>query len=490
MSKRTKIIVAIVTVVVIAAVAVSFALRSAGSGVAIKTAKVSETNLGVTVSASGKIQAGRRAEVYPPSAGTLDRVFVKDGAKVKAGQRLAKMDTGAFEMAVKQAKAGLAQAVAAYDNLGATGVSSKDISAARAGVTAAKKAWSSAKKSASAVGAQAPTSGQLAAAKAARDAAKAAYESAVDAHAGAQSVYGSTSPTTTAAAVAEKQAYAGYLNAKSAYDKLRSTSLGSAKSQASAGTAQAYAAYKQAVASLNKALAADPDSQEAAAVAAIAQAEQGLMLARNNLENATLIAPIDGTVFFNSAGQPGADGKTPVASDGSAVSPGSAPFTVVDLGGSTFVAEVDEADIDRVKVNMSADVTLDSFAGETFKGKVTHLSPAAQPTATGGTIFPVDLTLTTTGKSILIGMKGDATIKVSSIPKALTIPLEALFNENGTNFVYKVIDGSRLQKTTITIGAQTDTDVEVLEGLQAGDEVALASPTTYTDGMTVRVKNQ
>lgn len=488
MSKRTKIIIAVVVVLVIAGVAASFALKSKGSGVAIKTATVTKTNLGVTVAASGKIQAGRRAEVYPPTAGTLDKVYVSDGATVTAGQNIAKMDTGPLELAVKQAKAGLAQAQAAYDNLGASSVSSKDVAAAEANVTATKKAYNAAKKSANSV--SGPTSGEVAAAKAARDAAKASYDNAVAVHEHALATYGSTSPTTTAAATAEKQAYAAYLNAKATYDKLKNTSTSTAQASADSGEAQAYAAYKQALASLHKATAADPDSQEAAAVAAIEQAEQALQVAENNLENATLVAPIDGTVFFNPVGQPGASGKTPVASAGSAVTPGSAPFSVVDMSGSTFVAEVDEADIDRVKLNRSADVTLDSFAGKTFKGKVTHISPAAQPTATGGTIFPVDITLLNTGKSILLGMKGDATIRVSSIPGALTIPLEALFNENGTNFVYKVIGGTKLQKTTITIGAQTDTDVEVLDGLQEGDEVALASPTTYTDGMTVHVKNQ
>ncbi len=194
-------------------------------------------------------------------------------------------------------------------------------------------------------------------------------------------------------------------------------------------------------------------------------------------------------MFFNATGAPGADGKTPLPAAGAAVAPQAAPFSVVDLGGSTFIAEVDEADIDRVNVGMEADVTLDSFPGETFSTKVTHISSAAQPTATGGTIFPVELAMTDTNQSILIGMKGDATVKVSSIPSALTIPLEALFNENGTNFVYRVDGGTKLVKTTITIGAQTDTDVEVIEGLKKGDVVALASPTTYTDGMTVTVKN-
>lgn len=487
MSKRTKIIIGVVVLLVVGAVAASFAMKAGGGGPQIKTATVAETNLGVTVSASGKVQAGSRADVYPPAPGTLARVYVSDGDTVTAGERIAKMDTGPLQLAVKQAQSGLAAAQAAYDNSDATAVSSGDVTAAKANVTAAKKAWESAKKAAGAV--EGPTQGQINAADASRDAAKDAYDNASEAYDGALLVYGSTSPTTTAALTAKKQAYAGYLTAKSAYDTLVATDMDPASASADAGVAQAYAGYKAAQAALCKAQAADPASQKAAARAGVTAAAKALELAENNLSNATLVAPIDGTVFFNAAGAPGADGKAPPPAEGSAVAPQAAPFSVVDLGGSTFVAEVDEADIDRVRIGMAADITLDSFPGETFVTKVTHINSAAQPTATGGTIFPVELAMKDTGKNVLIGMKGDTTIKVSSIPSALTIPLEALFNENGENFVYKVVGGTKLAKTTITIGAQTDTDVEIIKGLAQGDEVALASPTTYTDGMTVTVKN-
>ena len=489
MSKRTKIIIAVVAIVVVAGVVISFAMKAGGSGTQIKTATVSQADLGVTVSASGKIQAGTRADVYPPTAGTIAKVYVSDGASVTAGQKIARMDTGPLELAVRQAKAGLAQAQAAYDNLGATSVSSADIEAAEANVSATKRAWSAAKASADAVNDQGPSQDQIDAAQAAKDAAYDAYQNASDAYAAALGAYGSTSPTTTAASTAKKQAYAGYLGAKSTYNGLLSTSLEAPRSSAKAGVSQAYAAYKGALASLRKARAADPASQKSASNAAVTQAAKAVQLAEDNLDNATLVAPIDGTVFFNAGGVAGADGKTPLASEGSAVSMASAPFSVVDLAGSTFTAEVDEADVDRVRLGMKADVTLDSFPGETFRTKVTHIDSAAQPTATGGTIFPIELAIKDTVKNVLIGMKGDATIKVSSIPSALTIPLEALFNENGTNFVYKVVGGTKLAKTTITVGATTDTAVEIISGLSKGDEVALASPTTYTDGMTVRVKN-
>ena len=487
MSKRTKIIIGVVVLVVAIAAVAFFALNARGGGPEIKTATVAETNLGVTVSASGKVQAGARADMYAPTAGTLAVVYVSDGATVSAGDKIAKMDTGPLDYAVKQAKAGLAQAQAAYENVDAQGVSSSDIAAARANVTASKKAYDSAKVAAGAV--EGPSQQQIDAAAAAESAAKSSYDNASAAYDAALETWGSTSPTTTVAATQEKQAYAAYLGAKATHDSLVATNMDPAQSQANAAVSQTYAAYKAAQAALTKAQAADPASTKSAAKSAVTQASKAVELAQNNLNNATLVAPIDGTVFFNAGGAPGADGETPLPAEGSAVAPGAAPFSVVDLGGSTFIAEVDEADIDRVRVGMEADVTLDSFPGETFRTKVTHINSAAQPTATGGTIFPVELVMKDLGKNILIGMKGDATIKVSSIPSALTIPLEALFNENGTNFVYRVENGNTLKKTTITIGAQTDTDVEVIEGLKAGDVVALASPTTYTDGMTVTVKN-
>ena len=487
-SKRTKIIVAVVVLVAIAGAAAFFFMRSKGSGPEITTAQVSKTNLGVTVSASGKVQAGAKADVYAPTAGTLAEVYVTDGAEVKAGDKLALMDTAPMETQLAQAEAGLAQAVSAQKNIGAQAVSSADISAAKANVSATKAAYEAAKKSAGNVGNQGPSSADISAAKAAEEAAHMTYNNANAAYQAALGAYGSTSPTTAVAAAQKQQAYAGWLSAQATVDKLESTNLGPAQSQANAGVAQAYAGYLAAVSQLKKAQAADPASQRAAADAAVASASQAVALAQSNIDNATLVAPLDGVVFFNAVGAPGADGKTPMASTGSAVAPGSAPFSVVNLNGSTFTAEVDEADIDRLKVGMKATVTLDAFAGKEFKTTVVRIKPAAQPTATGGTVFPVELAMTDTGQNVLIGMKGDATIMVSSIESALTIPLEALFNENGQNFVYKVVSNT-LQRTDITVGATTDTEVEVLKGLKAGDVVALSGPTQYTDGMTVRVKN-
>jgi len=492
-SKRAKIIAAVVTLLVVAGVAAFVLIGSQGSGPEVETAQVEKRELAVTVTASGKIEAGVSADVFPPTAGTLDEIFVSDGETVTAGTKIAQMDTAPLEAQLAQAEAGLAQAEAGLSNVEQGGPSSADINAARAAVDAAYESYLAAKRQLAAVNQQAPSSAQIAAAEASTKAAKSAYDAAKAAYDAAvlASPNPSIDPTVTALGVQKDQAYAGYLQAKAAEQQLKSVDLTAARAQAQAGVDQAYAGWQQSKATLAKLQSTDTSAQREAARQAIASAAEGVALAQDALDRATLTAPIDGVVVFNSAGAAlaaaGGGGGGGQATDGSAVSPQAAPFSVVDLTAVKFTAEVDEADIERVKVGQAAKVTLDAFPGEEISTTVLRINPAAQPTATGGTVFAVELEISDTELDVLIGMKGDAEIEVSSVGAAITIPVEALFSEGGTDYVY-VVENNTLKKTEITVGATTDTEVEVLEGLDAGQVVALSGSTQYTDGMQVRTK--
>lgn len=494
MSRRAKIISGVLVVAVIVGVAAFLVLRNRGAGPVISTAVVEQRDLSVLVQASGSVETGIKANLFPPSAGTLDEVLVLDGQRVRAGQEIAAMDSAPLELAVAQARTGLAQAQAQLDAVDQQAPSSADLSAARANVAAAQSAYSAAQSALAAVGTKAPTQGQLDAAHAATVAAKKSYDNANAAYLALKaSIDASAVPTPANKLLLEQleatkdQAYAGYLSAKATEDSLKATSLTAAKKQAQAAVDQALAALRGAQAQLAKLESTSTSASRAAAQAAVDQAEQAVRAATANLEKATFIAPFAGVVLFNPLGTPGADGEIPKASAGVGVAPSVAPFTVVDLSGVRFSAEVDEADIDRVKTGMTAEVSLDAFPGETFKSRVIDVRSAAQQTATGGTVFPVDMALDDTGKSVLIGMKGDTSISVSSVPSAIVIPIEALFDQNGKSYVY-VVESNRLKKTDITTGAMTDTNVEVLTGLTPGQVVALSGSVEYTDGMAVRTQ--
>ncbi|TLM78523.1 MAG: efflux RND transporter periplasmic adaptor subunit [Actinobacteria bacterium] len=426
---KGKIIAGVVILLGVVGVIAGVAYGAKNSAPEVEVAEVTKSDLAVTVSASGKVVPGTRADVFPPTTGMIAGVAVKDGQQVKAGQTLATMDTGPLEMSVAQAAAGVAGARSQLSAIDKQAPSQYDRNAAQAGVAAAWAVYEPAKD--------------------AYDAFKEVYDETTD-----TVVKQSMEPSLTALDISQKQLYAAYASAVAAESK----------------TDLSFAAERD------------------AAYAAIDQAEEALALANDTLGKATLKAPADGIVLFNALGAPGADGQAPKAATGAAVTPGAAPFTIVQLNALRFAAEVDEVDIDRVDLGMKGVITLDAFPGEEFASKASEIAPAAQLTATGGTVFPVYFDLTGTGREILIGMKGDVSVEVKAVTGTVSVPIEALFDDEDKQFVYVLAGDDTIKRRDVETGVLTDTRAQIVEGLQAGDKVALSGATELKDGMAVRVK--
>ncbi len=426
---RGRLIAGIVVLVVIAAIVGGVFYSSAASAPSITTATAAAQTLSVTVTASGKIEPASRADVFAPTAGTLDSVAVSDGATVTAGQTLAVMNTQPLQVQLLQAKAGLSAAKAQLAAINMGVPSAIDKVAAQAGVAAAQAAY---------------------------DAAHSAYEAFLTAYDAAPPlVQTSMEATLTQLAIANKQAYAGVESAKSGSNKLS--------------------------------LAAKVSAAKASANAAVDSANAAVRYAQDNLDSATLVAPIDGIVVFNPTGAPGTDGMIPKAAVGTAVAPGTAVFTVIDYSKLYFDAQVDEADISKVATSMKANVTLDAFANTTFTGTVASIRRTAIQTTTGGIAFPVLLSVNEAGGNLLVGMSGSADIEVNSVTGALTVPIEAVLSSNGKSYVF-VVKNNKVTQVAVTTGVLTDTSAQILTGLSQDDIVATSQLTSLTNGMTVRAQ--
>jgi HlyD family secretion protein len=427
--KNRRVIIAIVVLVVVAiAVAgVYFFTRSQGTS-GVKTAKVESQQLSVTVTASGKISADKKADIFPPTQGTLATIDVKDGQVVKAGQTLAVLDEDPLVIQADTAKAGIAaadaQEAAANDQM----PTRADKSAANAQVASTAYAY---------------------------NLANSAYNTLNDAYQEATgTAQRALKPKVEQAKLSKLNAYAAYRGAVASRTKLSKTSALSAQKEA------AQASAEQAYASLN--------------------------YSNSLIEKSDMKSPIDGYVVFNTLGVSTGQSDAPKAGPGAAVSPAAAPFTVYQLNQTYFAAEVDETDIAKVKTGQGASVTLDAFPGDTFDSKVSRISPLAILTTSGGTAFPVYLPLSGASQAIRIGMQGNADLKISSIENALVIPIEALFDEGGKSYVYVVQSTNVLKKTEVTVGTITDTQAQIKSGVKEGETVALSGTVKLTDGMTIQ----
>jgi HlyD family secretion protein len=108
------------------------------------------------------------------------------------------------------------------------------------------------------------------------------------------------------------------------------------------------------------------ESDVRAVVGALRQAEGAYEEAMAYLENCTLKAPCDGTITLRTMDA------------GEMVNAGTPVFTITDLANTWVQINVPEDKIGRVKLGQEAEVRVDSFPGEVFKGTVTWISDVGE----------------------------------------------------------------------------------------------------------------
>lgn len=183
-------------------------------------------------------------------------------------------------------------------------------------------------------------------------------------------------------------------------------------------------------------------------------------LKRLAVEYSTLITPIAGIVTHI---------DTPVA--GVNITPAAAEFEIIDPASILFEANIDEVDVGGLSLGQKAAIQLDAYPDRTFEGTVSAIAFSAKTSAGGATVFPVKISLGNSG-AIRVGLNGDVTIETEKSPQSLVIPAAAIREDESGKFVYKKT-GSTFQKIRVTIGATSDDEVVILEGLTELDEVVI-----------------
>lgn len=189
-----------------------------------------------------------------------------------------------------------------------------------------------------------------------------------------------------------------------------------------------------------------------------------------NLNYATIVAPIDGTVLSRDV-QIG-DAVSSILVLGSQATP---IMTIGDIRQVYVLGKVDESDIGKVSLGQPARIKVESFKDKTFDGKVTKISPMGTE-KDNVTTFEVRVSIDNPGGELKANMTANAEILLEEHKDVLTVPEAAIVydkDKKASVDVYdpKAKDGKR--KVAITAGISNGTKTEVLSGLKEGDQVVL-----------------
>ncbi len=217
----------------------------------------------------------------------------------------------------------------------------------------------------------------------------------------------------------------------------------------------------------------------------IEQARAQITQAEKDLENTTIISPIDGVIVSLNAEV----GETVIV--GTTNNPGSVIMEIADLSSMLLRAAVDEANIAPVRVGQEATVYVNAYPDRTYRGTVRQIGLKRQVGADGTGTFEVEIALELEdGETLFSGLTASTDIAVERFFDAVRVPTQAVldrrvddlpadvragntlvdFNKTFARVVYRVVDG-RTVVTPVRAGASDLTSTQIVEGLSVGDEV-------------------
>lgn len=222
--------------------------------------------------------------------------------------------------------------------------------------------------------------------------------------------------------------------------------------------------------------------------AGVAVAQANLAAAEAQLGYSVITAPIDGVVIERmvEVGEMVAPGGfTTQQSTGAIV-------RLADPESLEVEADINEAYISRIEIGQPAIIRVDAVPGVEYRGRLRQIVPTADRQRA---VVEVKVTIDDRDERILPDMSCNVTFLeteptaggASAAEPKILVPRQAVVEVDGSSFVF-VVEGDRLRRTAVELGAEQGERVEIASGLGGGEVVVREATNDLEDGRRVRAR--
>lgn len=148
-----------------------------------------------------------------------------------------------------------------------------------------------------------------------------------------------------------------------------------------------------------------------------------------------------------------------------------------DLSQMKTEVQINEVDVSKVKPGLSVEIQSDAYSDTVYRGTISKVANLAQPKDRNSKIkvFPVEIFIEGSESKLLPGLTVRCKIRINEIHDVLYLPVESIFEEYGSPYVY-VKTNSGFRRQDIETGAQNTDFVEITKGLTERDLIAVMDP--------------
>ena len=445
MFKNKKLLYGLAAAVIVIIAAVLFFGKANSS---VDTGTVTTVSISDGITASGKIEAQVYTTLAWKTSGTVEKVNVKVGDQVKAGDILLSLEITSAPANIISAQADLVNVKKSLEDVLKSTLS---LAKAEQDLATAVKAVEDAEGDVSKLGFRNANDDVIKKTQAQLDLANKKISDAEDAY--------KTYKNRPDGDSDKARALYDLSNARVERDQLIANlnwyqgtpdSLDAAKYEAALAVAQAQQADAQR--EIDR-LKDGPDPDDVAAAQARVDAAQATV---NSLY---IIAPSDGEVLIIEQ------------NPGDVVSPNEIAVDIADRSKLHIDAQVDEADIAEVKLGNPVSITMDAMPDVTLNGTVTFINPVGEK-IDGLIKYSVRVELDPVEEPMLLGATADVVIQVSEARDELAVPASAVkSDEDGNKYVNLIEADGSIRQVTVQSGKSVGNLVIVNGELKAGDTI-------------------
>ena len=200
------------------------------------------------------------------------------------------------------------------------------------------------------------------------------------------------------------------------------------------------------------------------------------------IDLATITAQRPGLVVYGAANQNSMryrSSNQEAIQEGATVRERQSILTIPDMREMAVKVNIHESAVQRVAVGQVVKVSVDAFPDEQLTGIVTKVAVVADSANSFMNpdlkVYPTTIKIDGTHEWLRPGMSAEIDILVRSLEDVIYIPIQAVTYFDDKRVVY-VSRRGRSERREIEVGAFSDSYIEIVGGLEAGEEVLLLPP--------------
>ena len=163
-------------------------------------------------------------------------------------------------------------------------------------------------------------------------------------------------------------------------------------------------------------------------------------------------------------------------------------FVVQQIQPVKMLINVSESLFTQVNQGMEFDITVESYPGETFQGKVNLIYPTVSATTH---TFPVEVICQNADQRLRPGMFARVTANFGT-NHHVVVPDVAVVKQmgSGEHFIYVLQPDNTVKYQLVEVGMRLGNRYEIISGINEGDKIVTEGQARLKDGVTVQVKNE